>query len=307
VLNIVSENRLVALSTRLATLGERSREIAEALIQLGFSAFLPYQNFIESFARNDEDLAKHRQYVTELAKGYLSLARILPVSAVASSEFLNKLKAEALKSELLTDKLTEWIPRFHMDPCEQNALAFKVRSEVEYLQRESAMLESRAAQLDIEAKRYTRFTAAESETFMQSRELRLELATKFIGDIAEKMGFETSGNKNVANEPVACRPIGGQLKLMLCLVDLELFFVSSREGQVFIEFIVGPGSARRVRKISRATQFATLQYRGVVYGFPTAYCSFANIAGLERNIEAQLSLVGILLPGIVEALESVPT
>src|SRR4051812_10361245 len=113
------------IAVRLLPLGEQSFKLAQALNSARFAAFQPYQRFIESFSNDAAHLDLHRKCIVENAKLHLAAAALQP--EVYESELLADLRRKAATSPLHHDAATEWIPRIHFDPCEQNACVMKVR------------------------------------------------------------------------------------------------------------------------------------------------------------------------------------
>jgi hypothetical protein len=53
------------MAAELANADLDALELRAGLQRAGFSAFAPYQQFIESFAAGPDDLERHRTYVAE--------------------------------------------------------------------------------------------------------------------------------------------------------------------------------------------------------------------------------------------------
>jgi hypothetical protein len=284
------------ISARLASLGEQTNVLAEALCGAGFSAFIPYQRFIESFASQPTDLDVHRLYLQERAKA------MLIVDGGYQSPLMDRLTDAARKSPLLTDPATEWIARLHIDPCEQKAFVLKVRDKHEYERREGEMLAQRESTLASETARHATGTSKRYPLGMLTKPLRFRFAVDLISQELASLGFSRTRSKASHGAVIVSKGISERYAIGLSIQDPDLFFYSPTQGQLLL--LLQVRAAQRLKSVPDSEPGAqvSVSYTALVYGFSTAYVGFQDLDRLETNIKAQLQLYRLIDPVLEQAI-----
>jgi hypothetical protein len=164
------QNERLNILRSLVHLGGKAHELANELRAAGFCAFVPYQRFIDSFARDAAELETHKACVIESARWYMGNSDP-SLGPTYQSQLLGQLLQDAKRSFMASDPSTAWITDHFPDPCEQAAKLASVRSPKDYDRRESAMREQCANQRLIESERHARLAPT-------ARPLRMLLKTR---------------------------------------------------------------------------------------------------------------------------------
>lgn len=289
--------QLDQISQGLRSLGEQTHQLADDLRRAKFSAFQPYQQFIESFAKDSHERAIHHEYVKERAKAMMSLSQSRHVSP-----FMERLKEAAGKSPLRSDPATEWIPRLHVDPCEQNAFLLKVRDPEEYEVRQRAMHERRAARLDLETTRHSTGVASEFPAGMLVKPMRFKFATRVIEQELASLGFRRVRANAAKGGVIVSKSIAPDWDLDWSVGDPDLFYYGPGSGSLTLNLKLRAGDAAKTDRDDALGQVFSIHYSSLVYGFSTAYMSFNNLNSLETMIKAHVQLyrlVAAVLEGAI--------
>lgn len=273
------------ISNGLLAVAERTHALADALRQAGFSAFAPYQEFMESFATSSLERDVHRAYLQERAKGMLSIA-----DARYTSPLMERLREGAAASYLRNDPATEWIARLHVDPCEQNALLLKVRNGHEYERRERTMLERRASQLSIETARHSTGMATGFPAGMLLKPMRFNFAARVLERESAPLGFQRVRSRVAKTGVVVSKPVAAGWDLDWSIASPDLFYFSTRDGSLTLNLkLRARGVAKADNKDVPGAVFE-VKYPALVYGFSTAYMPFRDLDSLETILKAHVQL-----------------
>lgn len=281
----------------LLALGTLTHEWADDLGQGDFCAFVPYQKFMESFATNATERDIHREYLKERARAMISIAPGRYTSAL-----VEQLRAAADKSHLRQDPATEWIPRLHIDPCEQNAFLMKVRDPLHYEKREQAMLEQRANRLEIEKLRHSTAIASKLPGGMIVKPMRFAFAARILEKELAHAGFRRVRANPESGGVIASKSISTEWDLDWSIADPDLFYFGPGAGSLTMSLkLRGSNASKTGRDDAPGTAFS-IAYPALVYGFSTAYMAFQDLASLETIVKAHVQLYRTIAPGLEKAV-----
>lgn len=293
----LSKSQLDQISRVLSDLGEQTFDVAESLRSAQFSAFTPYQEFMESFARDPREREIHRTYVRERTKAMLSIG-----SARYSSEILKQLRAAADCSPLRNDPMTEWIPRLHIDPCEQNAFVMKVREPQEYERRDRAMIARRRHALEVESARHSTALASQFLGGMLLKPMRFAFAVRVLEQGLTQLGFRRITGNAGKGDVILAKPLTADWQLDWTIADPDLFYYSPSSGSLTLNLKL---RSTEIAKSDRSDVLGTvfsIGYTALVYGFSAAYMEFWDLASLETSLKAHVQLYTHIDPVFVGAL-----
>lgn len=279
------------ISSGLVGLGEQAHELGDNLCLAGYSAFVPYHRFVESFATSKSDLDIHREYVKERAKSMMS------VSDVAhTSPLLAQLKDVASRSRLRNDPGTEWIARLHLDPCEQNAFALKVRNQHEYERRERVMLDERLNELAAETARHATGIATQYPLGMLMKPVRFKFASRVMEQELAPLEFRRVRTNVAKSGVVVSKSITQYWHLDWSIADPDLFYFDPSKGSLIFNLKMRAADAVKTDRDDEFGKVLSVGYAALVYGFSTAYMAFRELDELEMNIKAHMQLYRLVAP-----------
>jgi len=267
----------------LAALGDRTFGLADELSSKGFSAFLPYQRYVESFAADAPELEIHREYMKESAKAMIA-------DGTYKSVFMKKLRDAAATSNLRHDPSTAWIAKLHSDPCEQHAFLLKVRSPSEYAKREREMLDQRVSRLAEETQRHASGMSRNYPLGMLMKPLRFKFAVDVMEQELATLGFQPTGWKPSSGAVVARKAISEHYDIGWSIDDPPLFFHTPTHGLSMLRLQV------RAAMDGRSIEGLTILFPTLVYGFSLAYTEFKDLDTLETQIKARVQLYRLIAP-----------
>jgi hypothetical protein len=277
----------------LVRLGDSKKKLQQELEEAGFAAFLPYQEFIESFAKTSAEVDVHRSYAEESAK--VALGHFVGGEGLYHSPLIAELVDAARTSPLLSDPLTAWIPRIHLDPCVQNAMELKVRDNEEYQRRERVMLERREGRLRLEAQLHSTRLRDDYPSAMFTKGARFAFAVAVLQRELAPLGFAPARQDASKGLAIVRKPTWDGWETVWALRDVELFFFNFSSGKWLPIVAVEASRARsRTGDDLYAGVSGVVRYSALVEGFDTTYLSFQGLAELETAIVAHASLYRML-------------
>lgn len=285
------------ISSGLVGLGEQTHELADNLCLAGYSAFVPYHRFVESFATSKSDLDVHREYVKERAKSMMAISDV-----TYTSPFLAQLKDVASRSRLRNDPATEWIARLHLDPCEQNAFALKVRNQHEYERRERTMLDERMNELATETARHTTGIATQYPLGMLMKPIRFKFASHVMERELAPLEFRRVRTNAAKSGVVVSKSITPHWHLDWSIADPDLFYFDPGKGSLTLNLKMRAANAAKTDRDDELGKVLSVSYAALVYGFSTTYMAFRELEELEMNIKAHMQLYRLVAPMLEQIL-----
>ena len=277
-------SQVESINRGLLVLGAQTHQWADELRRAGFSAFVPYQEFMESFARDAQEVDIHRDWMKERARALLS------ISPPYTSALVEQLRAAASKSHLLQDPSTEWIPRLHIDPCEQNALLMEMRDQRQYRKREEEMLEQRANRFELEKAQHSTAIGSEFPGGMLIKPIRFAFAARIIEEQLAPLGFRRVRSNVAKGSVIASKSMTTEWDLDWSIADPDLFYFGSNSGSMMMKLELRASDASKTGRDDVPGAVFSIAYPALVYGFSTAYMEFQDLASLETIIKAHVQL-----------------
>lgn len=301
-----------AICRRFVPIGDNLFTYIERLKEANFSAFVPYHEFLDSFASCPEDLRVHRRYQIELAK--LRLGRPHPMRRSSAtwrqvffSPFIQHLREERDRANGVPEtELSRRYPwgeaawRREIDPCERNKVYASVNDEEFYEARWNAMLEERRQRLVAEVPIHATGLAKD---YNLSKKGRYSFFTAAMKRDAAKLGFHYDAGKSYPDFPVFSKPINDDWDLCWAIEEPEFFFMDPMSGSF------DPYLELRHKKLSgsigkaKVGDFLHIEYNHIVIGFGNAYWQFYDLDELETVVRAHLFFYSLIAPIIETVLQ----
>lgn len=281
------------------------------LRELGFEAFVPFNEFYESFAENQEELELHRKCVIEAAKN--RLGRPWPLRAGTTryvSPFIEKLceqrdRENGVPVEQLSVRFPgkESLWRYEVEPVGRRRVQTEVNTPELYGARWDNVQAVGKYQLEQEAAQHS--TELSKRFSMFDKRGRYDFVTAVMERDATSYGFFRDKSKSTPDNPVYSKELNFGWDLCLVIEDPKLFYWGPLEGCFDTRLVLC--NRRLVRKLSKAKpdQYLYIRISNVVPGFAGGYRNFGNLSELETSIKAHLSLFGLMESRIERAVDLV--
>jgi hypothetical protein len=219
-------------------------------------------------------------------------------NASYTSTLMKELRAAADKSPLRSDPATEWIPRLHVDPCEQNALLLKVRDPQAYEARERAMLERRANRIELETARHSTGIANEFPAGMLVKPSRFKFAARLLEQELGPLGFRRVRASAAKGGVIVSKPIAAGWDLDWSIADPDLFYFNPGRGSLTLNLKLRAANAIKSNREDALGTVFSISHAALVYGFSTAYMPFQNLNALETIMKAHLQVYRLIAPDL---------
>jgi hypothetical protein len=291
--------------------GERILEYGRALRELGFEAWVPYHEFIESFG-NEREIEIHRRCLIEQAKLRLGVPWPFAVppgqeETIFSSSFLNFLReARDEANGVPEDKIGQFYPkegwRREIDPCQRNKVRFELNSPSDYEEAWVQVLEHQRNRLVLESEIHSS-ELARAYTF--DRRGRYSLFTAAMEFYGKASGFHFDKSRSKPNFPLISKPITNEWDICWAIEEPKTFFLSPFEGRFAPYLEVRKRSLGGTVEEAESGEFILIRYQHIVPGFGHAYWKFFDLTELETMIKAHLYFYNLMAPIIENGLKKV--
>ena len=281
------------------------------LREFGFEAFVPFNEFYESFAESQEERELHRKCVIEAAKN--RLGRPWPLRAGTTryvSPFIEKLceqrdRENGVPVEQLSARFpgSESLWRYEVDPVGRRRVQTEVNTPEPYGARWDNVQAERKYQFEQEAAQHS--TELSKRFSMFDKRGRYDFVTAVMERDAAPYGFCRDKARSSPDNPIYSKQLKAGWDLCLAIEDPKLFYWSPFEGSFDTGLVLC--NRRFVRKLSKAKpdQYLYIRVSNVVPGFSSGYLTFGNLSELETSIRAHLSLFGLMESRIEQAIDLV--
>lgn len=293
----------------LSRCGEMASRLAEKLKAAGFAAVVPRDEFIESFAVDEQERASHRQFGVEIAK--MQLSRQEPAEWWGGKVFYQSSFVEALRQRRDTEngcstaeirtKYPGEIWRQEIDPC-QARMTFARMKDASFRERWQSVIDAEAKLVDRESKEHATGLGEGGGFDPESR-------YKFLDRVLRRdlplLGFAFDEAKSSLDYSVYSRRIMGDLDLCWTLEEVDGFTMWRDHGNyrpsLQLRRANAHGTMARAAKKDPAN-ILVVAYNVVLPNFGVAYWRFRNLNELETIAKAHLCLLGLLLQPIESAV-----
>lgn len=296
----------------LYPLGDRIYEFMDKMQEQGFSVFLPRERFLESLARNSEELADHRLYVRELAKWMLALET---ANADRTDEFRRLCYPQGLMLlEEKRDKLNgvpyadlqqvfpgDYFWRMEADPCERHESFMASHDSARHLSLDRAWRDETARIFADEVKRHS--TALSRRYAMWSWAIRDRLAfcRKLMKQELTRLGFQYDRARSSYVEPVYSKDLIGDWQLCFDIERGDRLFGDIGSGSIMLRFALRHREDCGDLSSGKAL---VINYSNLCK-CPSGYFAFRSISELETIMRAYFCLYSLMGPEIEAILARV--
>ena len=311
-LQVIDASLADRLCRGLLPLAEDAYALSERLAGIGFSAYLPWQRFFESFAADEAELSEYRAYRIETGKN--ALGRPWPRSMFdrSTSYFCSDLvkslferrdrEDDADESELSARYPTlEALWRREVTLCDRRRVQWEVQRRDEYGRLNRQATEASRAVLCSEVERWA--TGVGSDNGMSLR----DPTDSYVAAMelhASRLGFSRDSAKSKgARIPIFSKQIVAEWDLCWTIEQPQLFIGSPEEN------LFDPSLQLRSRRLAGSAdrvpydRYLVLRYALVVPEFNRAYLKFSDFASLEALVRAHLGLYELLSPRIEDTIQ----
>jgi len=303
-----------AICRGLIVIGDQIFDYMKKLQEATFEAFVPWIEFVESFAETQEELDIHRRCVIEEAKelmGRPSRMKIFDddLNELYFSPFLQKLREERDRangvpvqrlSEKFRDGQSVW--RREVDPCRRRLVYDEVNNRIAHETKRIALKDEQTQRLDAEVRSYATGLGRLPHTFDSKG--RYAFFSAVMDRELAALGFRHDKAMSSPFYPIFSKSINDEWCLCWAIEDRLPFAADNFEGRFDPCLEI---RSRRLRTLSKVKsgQFILLQYSRTVPGFCTSYWTFHDLDELERVIKAHVCLYRLMAPTIESAVDEV--
>lgn len=291
--------------------GEAVPEYERALKLRGFSAWIPYRDFLESYC-NSGDIQLHRLCLIEQAKLDLGIPWPMRLRAPAServysSPLLDRLRAERDRmngvpvTEIGNRYPTEgW--RREIDPCEWRRRRAQIENRRAYDERWNAMLEEQRRCFELEVSRHA---TGLSKSYTFDPEGRYEFLSAVLQREIAALGFEYDPTSSRPEFPVFSKPISADWCIGWAIEEQKAFLFGPLEGQYKPYLEIRHRHLRGSVDEGSWGEFLLIRYHHIVPGFGNAYWRFFDLDQLETAIKAHIFFYSLIAPVIEGGVQKV--
>jgi hypothetical protein len=299
------------------SVGDHIFEYLDGLRQVGFSAFDPFVDFVESFAVGDDEIVLHRKLCIELAKYYLTNVPHASTEAEREQLYVSPLAQRLLEEQDIQAGRRPrriyqhvpgdepvWIPG--LDPCIRRMKDFERRSREDYERQRTAMRVSMRSRLLAEVPRHATGLSRGYAMWSPGPRSRLNFFDAVMARDAAVLGFHYDKRKSRVRSLVYSKPITQEWDLCMELEEnMGMFFFSAREGHFVLDITVRGRSLRGQPRESG--EMLQINYGPSIPGFGAggAYWKFESLDELETIVRAHLHVHSLMAPVIEAALHAV--
>jgi len=287
-------------------------EMMAGLKAAGFEAWVPYHEFVLSFAESEEERDNRMRYIAEWAKQLLGKPNPFrftkeQFARIYISSYIQKLRQERdAANGVPTDELSRRYPgefwRHALEACERRKQQFESRNREAYGNRWEAMLEEGRRRLEDEVIRHATDL---HRGYVFDRKGRYGLFTAAMARDAAPLGFSHDKARSRASYPVFSKPLGPRWDLCWTLETGEDFHLSPLEGRFTPCLAIRSRDAQGRPTKLQLGEFLEIRYPHLIPGFCTAYWKFFGLDELETMIKAHLCLYSLMAPILEPGLQGV--
>lgn len=242
-----------AICRNWIALGDEVHRCFEEMTRLGFEAFVPRNEYVESFAANEAELATHRLCFKETVRELLGQPRHFPIGDDESkqiyySPFLESLRRQRDRENGCSERelslyfeAGEATWRREIDPCQRNIARDVVARRMEHRARFEAVVEIERNMAAKEAERFS--TGLGARGHMVDEKDRYAFLIEVMVRDAGSLGFEFDNKKSRASGPIFFKTITDDWRLCWSIDSRFLFFLL-RRGVFYQAFIYVAAKSR---------------------------------------------------------------
>jgi hypothetical protein len=283
------------------------------LRKAGFNAFAPFEDFVLSYAKSDEEVALHNRVIVEEPKMLLiglpwRLVRLTRTGPFYS-EFIENLKARRdeengvpqreLESRYPGDR-TVW--RLEFEPCRRHMAYFEATNPEAFEAQWKAVVEAGRLRVAEEA---TRFATRLSEAYDFTSGGRHGLFVAVMEQEAKNLGFFYDKERSSPTCPIFSNSVTPNWDLCLAIEDFLTFVLKPFVGHIDFCLEIRPRELPGGSRKGKAEEYLRIRFSRVVPGFFHAYWTFHNLAELETLIKAHLFLYRLMAPIIEGGMKKI--
>lgn len=290
----LSFDQKLGLAKALWPIGDRVHELADAMKAHGFSAFVPYGEWIESFARDPQELESHRQYQRAWAKYSLGLA-LLEVDSdlyrdLGAPPPLRKRPAATREWDdyehqllLLSDEEIHW--HIEDDPCRA-----RIQNDAEWAA-SGRLNDERNGRLRAETVAHATELSKRYSMLMMIVRDRIAFSKAALNRELEPLGFRWDRRRSTFIAPVLSKRVAARWDLCFELIP-DRIFGDAGSGFFDSRLSLRPNRDRATFDPSRHLRIPYLSVPGA-FG---VYSHFRSIAELDNIIQARTCLYSLMAP-----------
>jgi hypothetical protein len=291
-----------AICRNWIALGDEVDRCFEQMTRLGFEAFVPRNEYVESFAANEAELATHRRCLKETVRELLGQPRHFPIGddelkQIYYSPFLESLRRRrdqengCSETELsLRFEAGEATWRREIDPCQRNIARDMVARRMEHEARFETVVEIERNLAAEEARRFSTGLGARVRMFDEKD--RYALFVEVMLRDAASLGFEFDNKRSHTRGPLFFKTITDDWRLCWS-IDSRFLFFTPTEGRFLPSLHLCSRKIANPRDVTEPYQTLLIRYDAIIYGLLTAYWAFFDFDQLERAIRSHLQLYGL--------------
>lgn len=308
----LSSDQADTICRHFLSAGDAVFDYADELIRAGFSAFVPYWKFFESFCDDHDELQLHRKCVIEGAKNLLGRpwpfrANDVEERLLFRSPYLQRLTQERDEENGVPDfRLPIEFPgeiwRLEIDPCRRRYAFESVNNRQAHVARWNIVKQEHRRRLALEVGQHATHLAR-SHSFDRRR--RHAFYTAVMKQHVGALGFEFDKLKSRVGFSIFSQQVGGGWDLCWVLEEPNSLAFDDFKGSFRPYLEIRHRNLKGSIKNAENGQFLIIRYDRAVPGFFNGYAQFFSLEELETIIKAHLCLYGLMAPIIEGGIHEV--